>query len=367
MNGFVENKTWLHPIQLYANELRDRIDHTSNPVLSLPSNILLAPLAGASDLPFRHLCQTYGAGLTCTELVSARGLHYAGVAKSWRYLRLGEDETPRAIQLFGYDPTDFAAAIELILKTAELPRPDIIDINMGCPVPKVTKTGAGSALMLRPELAAKIISACKNTLNGTDILVTCKFRRGYNKDSNIAAEFALAMAEAGAAMITVHGRTREQGYSGTADWECIAEVVEAVHGFLARHRYSPIPVIANGDIIDGPTARKALETTGADGVMIGRAALGHPWIFREITNYLQGLPKPEAPTRQEIAAAIWGQYQAYLSFYDETTATKELRKIIGWYLRGQPGAVEMRRLAVSVSNRDDVLALLRMWSGFLPH
>lgn len=306
---------------------------------------------------FRSLCRQNGAGLTCTELVSARGIHYAGVSKSLRYLRICAEEKPVAIQLFGYDPKDFVAALQALF-SFEQPLPSLVDINMGCPVAKVTKTGAGSALMNDDVLAVEIMHACREFLSPYNIPLTCKFRRGYAKNENKAADFAVKMVAAGASFVAIHGRTREQQYSGLADRACMREVVEAVRSHCQQNEIAPVPIIANGDIIDGPSAQAVLTETGADGVMIGRAAMGNPWIFREIKAYLSGQEMPEPPGIFERVQAIRAQFNGFCHDYDEVFAARELRKVLSWYLKGLRQAGSLRARAMQVNGRADVEAFL---------
>lgn len=248
--------------------------------VSLDRAIFLAPLAGASELSFRKICHRLGAGQVFTELVSARGIRYSGIESSWRYLEIDPDnEGPVAIQLFGFDPVDFAYACEAILNHPILSRLVALDINMGCPVKKVVKTGAGSALMKNPKLASEIVRTCRKFMEEANKPVTCKFRKGFAINENTSLDFALEMAEAGVSLISYHARTQAQMYSGLADHESsellVAGVREAGHN---------IPIIINGDINSAEIAKTLLAKTKADGVMIGREAMRNPFIFKELAS-----------------------------------------------------------------------------------
>lgn len=344
-------------------------------LFSFPNNLALAPMAGASDLGFRRLCKQEGAGFTCTELVSARGLRYSGLAPSWRYLVMSEEEAPAALQLFGAEPEDFVYAVEKLLEEPRLPKPALIDINMGCPVQKVVKTGAGAALLLDPPRAAAIVRALRRYLEqrGEKIAISCKIRIGFAEGENCAAGFADRLLDAGACLLSVHGRTRAQQYSGTADWSAIREVVERVH-----ENYPQVPVYANGDIRDLETARSCLEQTGAEGLMIGRAAMGNPWIFRRLRAGLQllnGSPLSEQEKASLLAesqyeapfeakkTAILLQYRGYLEGKTELLACRELRKVLGWYLHGEHQAAELRRQAMSIDTEEKLLDFLAYWEA----
>lgn len=326
--------------------------------LQVPSNLWLAPLAGISDLPFRRIAHRLGAGLVCTELVSARGIRFSGgVRSSLRYLALAADEHPVAIQLFGFDPDDFVFALEKIMEAPRLRTFDVLDINMGCPVPKVVKTGAGSHLMETPELAAAIVRRCRLFLDPYRKPVTVKIRRGFAADSNQAADFATRMAAAGAQAVTVHARTREQYYSGKANWSVIREVRQALP--------SGIPVIGNGDITDAAAARRCLEQTGCDGLMIGRAASGDPWIFARLQAELTGKPwqEPDPLSRGAVICEHFDGLTALLG--DPLTAAREMRHLLMHYFRGQPDARRLRQAAGQLASRQDLLAILQL-AGLLP-
>ncbi len=304
--------------------------------------VMLAPMAGVTDLAFRTLCREYGAGLTVTEMVSSKALMYQD-RKSLALMKLGEGEAPAAIQLFGSDPVCMGEAAAKALETAH---PDIIDINMGCPVGKVVSSGDGSALMRAPERARDVIEA---VVKSVSCPVTVKFRKGFDSASVNAVEFGLMCEAAGASAITVHGRTRAQMYSGRADMEIIKAVKAAVG----------IPVFANGDIFTGEDAKKALDFTGCDGVAIARGAMGSPWIFRDAKAALAGEPVPEAPSYLERLELARRQFELAAVDRGERTACLEARKHLAWYLKGMPYAGYYRDRIMSVSTLKDIYSVSR--------
>ena len=293
--------------------------------VTLANNIILAPMAGVTDLPFRLLCSEQGAGLTCMEMVSAKAIWY-GNKNTESLLEIHPDEGPTSLQLFGSDPKIVS---EMAKRVEERPF-CVLDINMGCPVPKVVKNGEGSALMREPKLAGEIIAA---TVKAIKKPVTVKIRKGFDEAHVNAVEMARIAEDAGAAAVAVHGRTREQYYAGEADWEIIQRVAEAVS----------IPVIGNGDVTDGEGARRMLEQTGCAGVMIGRAARGNPWLFRQIIAYLQdGRMLPEAD-KEERKAMILRHAGLQLAVKGEYTGVREMRKHMSWYTAGMPNSARLRQ------------------------
>ncbi len=306
--------------------------------IKIENPICLSPMAGFSSLPFRVICNEMGAGYSPTELVSARSIRYNGIDKSLRYMRIdpaGEKIT--AIQLFGSEPEDFEAAVRTIMATPVLQEVSIIDINMGCPVPKVVKTGSGSALMEDPQRAASIVKACKKVLAELclNVPVTVKTRIGYNAGDKGKPEFARAVADAGCDMLCVHGRTRIQMYHGESSNEAIAIMREAVRGY-------DIPFFANGDITDVDSARKIIEDTGCDGIMIGRAARGNPWIFEQVTAGLNGKEIPPAPSEEDRKLMLFRELEGRLKYLPEDVAVREFRSVMPFYIKGIPGSARIK-------------------------
>lgn len=284
----------------------------------------LAPMAGVTDLPYRILCKEQGAGLMCTEMVSAKGLYY-GNRKSAPLMATDPKEAPAAIQIFGSDP-EIMGQMAAKVDDGQF---QLIDINMGCPVPKIVNNGDGSALMKNPKLAGQIIKAVSDAVS---VPVTVKIRKGFDDDHVNAPELAQIAEENGAAAVAVHGRTREQYYSGKADWEIIRKVKEAVK----------IPVIGNGDIACPEDVVRMREETGCDGFMIGRRAKGNPWIFKEMVHYFETGEVPERPSLKEVVDMMLRHGQMMIEFKGEYIGVREMRKHVAWYTFGFPGAAKLR-------------------------
>lgn len=307
--------------------------------VTLDNNIILAPMAGVSDLPFRVLCSEFGAGMVCMEMISAKGIMYNN-RNTEELLQIHPTESRVSLQLFGSDPKIIASQA---LRIEDRPY-DILDINMGCPVPKVVNNGEGSALMKNPKLVGEIVEEVVRT---THKPVTVKIRKGFDADHINAAEIAYVAQESGAAAVTVHGRTREQYYSGKADWDIIGEVKSRVS----------IPVIGNGDVVDGPTAKRMMEETGCDGVAIGRAAQGNPWIFREVLHFLETGEELPHKTPEEAVEIIRRHAELNLKYKGEYTGVREMRKHLAWYSSGIPGGAKMRSRINEVESMEDILTV----------
>ena len=292
--------------------------------VTLENNVILAPMAGVTDLPFRLLCKEQGAGLLCMEMVSAKAVHYNN-KNTEALLEIHPEEKPVSLQLFGSEPDIMA---ETAARIEERPFA-ILDVNMGCPVPKVVNNHEGSALMKDPQLAGQIIHALVQAIHKP---VTVKIRKGFD-DAHVNAVEMAKIAEAnGAAAIAVHGRTREQYYSGKADWDIIRQVKEAVS----------IPVIGNGDVVDALSAKKMMDETGCDGIMVGRACQGNPCIFREITQYLDTGVIPPRPGMDEVRDTILEHARLQLKYKGEYIGIREMRKHVAWYTKGYPNSARLR-------------------------
>ena len=304
--------------------------------VTLPNNLILAPMAGVTDLPFRLLCKEQGAGLLCMEMVSAKAILYKN-RNTESLLEIDPRENPVSLQLFGSDPEIISTIAHQIEE-----RPfDILDLNMGCPVPKIVNNGEGSALMKNPKLAGEII---RRTVRAIDKPVTVKIRKGFDGEHINAVEMAKIAEDAGAAAVAVHGRTREQFYSGKADWDIIKQVKEAVS----------IPVIGNGDLLTAEDVIAMEEQTGCDGFMIARGAQGNPWIFRQILHYFETGEHLAKPTLEEVTQMILRHARMMLEFKGEYIGIREIRKHAAWYTAGYPNSA---RLRVAINNVESFEAL----------
>ena len=313
--------------------------------VTLDNNCILAPMAGVTDLPFRLLCKEQGVGLICMEMVSAKAIYYNN-KNTEELMAIHPDEAPVSLQLFGSDPDIIA---DMAKRIEEKPFA-ILDINMGCPVPKVVNNGEGSALMKDPKLAEEILTKLVKAINKP---VTVKIRKGFN-DANVnAVEIARIAESCGVAAVAVHGRTREQYYSGKADWDIIGAVKDAVK----------IPVIGNGDVVDAHSAKALLEQTGCDGVMIGRAAQGNPWIFREVVTFLETGVIPPKPTPQQVKETVIRHANLQLKYKGEYTGVREMRKHLSWYTVGMPHSARFRQTINTMESMEELVRGVEMIFG----
>lgn len=309
--------------------------------IEIPHGLILAPMAGVTDLPFRLLCKEQGCEMFYTEMVSAKALYY-GNKNTESLLATDEKERPVSVQIFGSEPELIG---EMAKKLEEKGCFDAVDINMGCPVPKIVNNGEGSALMKNPELAGKIIKSVSSAIS---LPLTVKIRKGFTEETQNAVEMAQIAEANGAAAIAVHGRTREQYYSGTADWEMIRKVKEAVK----------IPVIGNGDVFEPEDAMRLYEETGCDGIMIARGAKGNPWLFKRIVHYMDTkelLPKPQL---SDVVAMILRHGEMMVQFKGEYIGIREMRKHVAWYTVGYPASSKLRNLVNQVETLEQLKQLM---------
>ncbi len=306
--------------------------------VTLKNNILLAPMAGITNLPFRIICEKFEPGLVYTEMVSSKGIFYHD-EKTNKLLEMENEKRPVAAQIFGNDIEAMSVATKKVSKVAE-----IVDINMGCPAPKVVKNGDGSKLMLDLEKARDIIVA---VVQNASVPVTLKMRKGWDNEHIVAVELAKIAQQSGVAAITIHGRTREEFYTGKADWQIIKHVKQTVS----------IPVIGNGDIITPEHARQMLEQTGCDGIMIGRASIGNPWIFREVQEYLQGKEITKVTDNEKLQMII-EHIEGQVAYLGENTGIKEMRKHLSYYLKNLPNAASIRQRVNQIETKNELVGCL---------
>ena len=318
----------------------DRVNTFKIGNVELKNNVFLAPLAGVTDMSFRILCKEMGAGLVVTEMISAKGVHYNS-SNSIELAKHTEIEKPISVQIFGSEPDIMADAARYFEQLGA----DIIDINMGCPTPKITAGNSGSYLMTEPLLAGKIIEKASKAVS---IPVTVKIRRGYKTGMENAPEMAKIAEESGAQAITVHGRFADQFYKGESDREVIKKVKETVK----------IPVVGNGDIKNALDARLMFEETNCDAIMVGRGALGNPWIFKEILSYLAGDIEYNKPTNSEVLSMIIRQLEMTIDHKGEYTGIREMRKHIAWYLKGYKNSAIMRDKVFKCEDKESLIELL---------
>lgn len=307
--------------------------------VELKNNIVLAPMAGVSDLPFRLLCTRFGAGMTCMEMVSAKAIYYNN-KNTESLLEIHPDEHTVSLQLFGNDPKIMS---EMAKRIEDRPF-SVLDINMGCPVPKVVNNHEGSYLMKEPDRVFEIVRAISEAISKP---VTVKIRKGFDDNHINAVEIAKVCEAAGAKAIAVHGRTREQYYSGSADWSIIKAVKEAVG----------IPVFGNGDVVDAESAKRMLSETGCDGILVGRGAEGNPFVFAEILAGLEGRPY-EKPDKEDICKVIIEHADLQLKYKGEYLGIREMRKHLSWYIKGFEGACALRRQINEMESMDELKAVV---------
>ena len=307
--------------------------------IELENNLILAPMAGVTDLGFRKICKEFEPGLVCTEMVSSKAIFYDD-SKTKLLMNTDGEKRPISMQIFGSDEETMGYAVKYVSKIA-----DIVDINMGCPAPKVVKNGDGSKLLLDIEKAEKVIRA---VVKNSDKPVTLKLRKGWDLNNIVAVEFAQMAENAGVSAITIHGRTRSEMYSGKVDLDIIKEVKKSVK----------VPVIGNGDIVDEESALKMFEYTGVDGIMIGRGTFGNPWIFERIKYFLETGEKLPEITKQEKLRVIKKHIELELQEKEEITAIREMRKHIAWYTKNMPNSSDFRNEINKIENKDELIKMV---------
>lgn len=317
--------------------------------LEFENNVFLAPMAGVTDIAFRGLCKQMGCGLVYTEMISAKALFY-GSENTKDMMTISEEESPVAVQIFGSDPLVMAKACDFFNNNKDI---SIVDINMGCPAPKIVKNGEGSALMKSPKLAAEIVKEVKKSSVKP---VTVKFRKGFDSKNINAVEFAKELEQAGVDAITIHGRTREQMYEGRADWDIIRQVKKAVN----------VPIIGNGDVVTKEDAMHLLEDTGCDGIMIGRGAMGNPWIFKQIQQAING-EEIGYPTANEKINMCIEHYKRSIFYNGENIAVREMRKHIGWYIKGLENNKEIKDKVNYEKESKDAIEILENYKKNLEY
>ena len=308
--------------------------------VELENDLILAPMAGVTDLPFRTIVEKFNPGLVCTEMVSSKALFY-GDEKTKQLLKCDGEKRPISMQIFGSDPETMGFAAKYVSKLA-----DIVDINMGCPAPKVVKNGDGSKLLLDLNKVEEIV---KSVVANSEVPVTLKYRKGWDNNNIVACEVAKIAEKNGISAITIHGRTRDEFYSGRADLDIIKEVKESVN----------IPVIGNGDVIDEESAKYMFEYTGVDGIMIGRGTMGNPWIFEQIQHYLENGDKLPSPTNQEKYEILKEHIELDIRYKGETVALNEMRKHIAWYTKNMPNSSSFRNYINKINTKDELISVIK--------